>query len=69
MTAKQIIDMALAYKGMKNVDLAHNLGWSPQLLNKRIKVGKFTVEEWAAIGKALGAEAKVEFHFPDGTTI
>ena len=69
MTAKQLIDMALAYKGMKNVDLARNLGWSPQLLNKRIKVGKFTVEEWEEIGTAIGADVKIGFHFPDGTII
>lgn len=69
MEARQIIEMALAYKGMKNADLAKNLGWSPQLLSKRLKVGKFTVEEWAAIGEALGATARITFTFPDGKVI
>lgn len=69
MTARQIIEMALAYKGMKNVDLARALGWSPQLLNKRLNTGKFSVEEWELIGKALGATAKVTFVFPDGREI
>lgn len=69
MTARQIIEMALAYKRMKNSDLARNLGWSPQLLNKRLNTGKFTVDEWEKIGEALGAEARVGFKFPDGKEI
>ena len=69
MTARQIIEMALAYKGMKNSELAAKLGWSPQLLAKRMNTGKFTVEEWQTIGSALEAEAKVTFVFPDGKEI
>ncbi len=69
MTAKQIIEMALAYKGLKNVDLARALGWSTQLLSKRLKVGKFTVEEWEEIGRAIGAETRIVFKFPDGKEI
>lgn len=69
MTAKQVIEMALAYKGMTNSDLARNLGWSPQLLYKRLNTGKFTVDEWEQIGAAMGAEAKVVFRFPDGREI
>ena len=69
MTARQVIEMALAYKGMKNVELAAKLGWSPQLLNKRLNTGKFTVEEWETIGVAIGAEARVVFRFPDGREI
>jgi uncharacterized protein (DUF2336 family) len=69
MTAKQIIEMALAYKGMSNAELARRLDWSPQLLNKRMNTGKFSLEEWATIGKAIGAEAKVVFQFPDGKEI
>lgn len=69
MTARQIIEMALAYKGMTNSDLAKKLGWSPQLLNKRLNTGKFTVEEWEKIGAAIGAEAKIVFRFPDGREV
>lgn len=63
MTARQVIEMALAYKGMSNSDLARNLGWSPQLLNKRLNTGKFTVEEWEKIGSALGGTVKIRFEF------
>lgn len=69
MTAKQIIDMAIAYCGISNSELARRLGWSPQLLHKRITTGKFEVEEWQAIGKALGADAKLSFVFPDGKEV
>lgn len=69
MTARQLIEMALAYKGMSNSELARNLGWSPQLLNKRLNTGKFTVEEWEKIGAAIGAEAKIVFRFPDGREV
>ena len=69
MTARQIIEMALSYCGITNSELARRLGWSPQLLNKRLNTGKFSVEEWELIGKAIGAEGRITFTFPDGKTI
>lgn len=69
MTAKQIIEMALAYSGITNSELARRIGWSPQLLNKRLNTGKFKVEEWEQIGEAIGAMAKIGFVFPDGREI
>lgn len=69
MTAKQVVEMAVVYAGISNSELARRLGWSPQLLNKRLNTGKFTVEEWTKIGEALGAKARVGFDFPDGKEI
>ena len=69
MTAKQVVTMALAYRGMSQAELARRLEWSPQLLAKRLSTGKFTAEEWEAIGEAIGAKAKITFTFEDGTTI
>ena len=69
MTARQIIEMALAYAGITNSELARRLEWSPQLLNKRLNTGKFTVEEWQEIGAALGAKTQIVFTFPDGKEI
>jgi len=70
MEARQIVEMALAYKGMSNAELARRLEWSPQLLNKRLTTGKFTVDEWERIGSAIGAESGiVAFRFTDGTVI
>lgn len=69
MTARQIIEMALAYAGITNSELARRLGWSPQLLNKRLNTGKFSVDEWLQIGEAIGATAQITFIFPDGKEI
>lgn len=69
MTAKQIVDMGLAYAGMNKAELARRLDWSPQLLCKRLNTGKLSVEEWEIIAKAMGATARVGFVFPDGKQI
>lgn len=69
MTARQIIEMGIAYCGITNSELARRLDWSPQLLNKRLNTGKFSVEEWEMIAKALGATSRVGFVFPDGREI
>lgn len=69
MTARQIIEMAVKYAGITNAELARRLDWSPQLLNKRLNTGKFTVDEWNIIAKALGAELRLSFKFPDGREV
>ena len=69
MTARQIIEMGIAYCGITNSELAKRLGWSPQLLNKRMNTGKFSVDEWIRIGEALGAKTKIGFLFPDGKEV
>ena len=66
MNAKQVIAMGLAYAGITNKELADRVGWSPQVLSSRLKTGKFSVEEWEAIAKAIGAELRIGFRFPDG---
>ena len=69
MTARQIIEMGVAYAGITNSELARRLECSPQLLNKRMNTGKFTVDEWAKIAEALGASALIGFSFPDGKDV
>lgn len=69
MTARQIIEMGIAYAGITNSELARRLNWSPQLLNKRINTGKFSVEEWEQIAEALGATAKIGFSFDGGKMV
>ena len=69
MTAKQIIEMGIAYAGINQAELARRLEWSPQLLNKRLNVGKFTPDEWNSVARALGAEMKIAFVFPDGKEV
>lgn len=69
MTARQIVEMGVAYCGITNSELARRMNWSPQNLNKRLNTGKFSVEEWEALASALGATAQVGFVFPDGKRI
>lgn len=69
MTARQIVEMGVAYCGITNSELARRLDWSPQLLNKRLNTGKFSVEEWEKIAEALGATARIGFVFPDGREV
>lgn len=69
MTARQIVEMGVAYACISNSELARRLGWSPQLLNKRLNTGKFTVEEWEKIAEALGAAPLIGFSFPDGKNV
>ena len=66
MTVRQVIDMGRAYAGITNAELAYRLGWTPQIFSNRLKTGKFSVEEWEQIAKALGAELRLGFKFPDG---
>ncbi len=69
MTAKQIVDMAVAYCGITKTELARRIDWSPQLLSKRLTTGKLSVEEWERIAAAIGAHARIGFIFPDGKEI
>ena len=66
MNTRQIVEIGLIHAGMKKAALAEKLGWSPQLLNKRLNTGKLSVEEWEQIAAALGAKLVIEFKFPDG---
>ena len=42
MSNAQKIKMALAYKGLKEAELARLLGTTPQAFNQRLKTDKFT---------------------------
>lgn len=69
MTTAKKIKMALGYKGMSEAELARLIGSSPAAFNQRMKTDKFSSEELQTIAKALGAEYKFSFEFPDGTSI
>ncbi|MCI8494004.1 winged helix-turn-helix domain-containing protein [Anaerotruncus colihominis] len=69
MTVRQLVEMAVAYAGISNAELARRLGWSQQLLNKRMNTGKFSMEDWENVAEALGAKAKICFVFPDGKEV
>ena len=69
MECRQFVKIATATAGITQAELAARLGWSPQLLNNRMKTGKFTLEEWQRIAAALGAELLIGFQFPDGKSV
>ena len=63
------IRMAETYAGISEADLARRLGKTPQAFGQRMKTGKFSSEDLESIAKALCAEIKVSFKFPDGTEV
>ena len=69
MECKQLIKIATATAGITQAELAARLEWSPQLLNNRMKTGKFTLDEWQRIAAALGAALLIGFQFPDGKQV
>lgn len=69
MNIEQKVNMALAYKGMSQAELARLIGMSPANFNKRLKVGKFSIDELQKIAEALGGNYIFGFEFPDGTKI
>ena len=69
MTLSQKNQMALAYKGMSEADLARAVGSSPQAFNQRMKTGKFSSEEMEKIAEALEATYYFGFEFKDGTKV
>lgn len=69
MNIEQKINMAIAFKGMSQAELARKVNITPANFNKRLKVGKFSQEELERIAEALGGTYVFGFEFPDGTKI
>lgn len=69
MTIKQKIDMALAYKGKSQAQLAREVGMTPSNFNQKYKRETFTQEELEKIAAALECVYVFGFEFPDGTKI
>ena len=63
------IKMAITYAGISEAKLARLIESSPQSFNQRMKTNKWNGEDLEKIAAALGAQAAVEFRFPDGTVI
>lgn len=69
MTIEQKINMALAYRGMSQAELARKIGTTPSNLNKKVKRDTLTKEEMEKIARALGGSWRAEFVFENGTVI
>lgn len=69
MTIEQQINMALAYRGMSQAELARKIGTTPSNLNRKVKRNTLTKEEMEKIARALGGSWRAEFVFNDGIVI
>lgn len=69
MTIEQKINMALSYTGISQAELARRINTTPSNLNQKVKRNTLTKEDLEEIASALGASFRIEFEFPDGTTI
>ena len=65
MTIEQKINMALAYRGMSQAELARRIGTTPSNLNKKVKRNTLTKEEMEQIAKSLGGCWRAEFVFDE----
>ena len=63
------IKMACTFAGVSVSELARRIGTTPQNLNQRLKVGRFSAEELGKIAEALGAQFELAFVFPDGSRV
>lgn len=63
------IKKALAYAGKSQRLLSDDLQETPMNLNKKIKRETLKSDDMKKIAKAIGAEYKEYFEFPDGTKI
>lgn len=69
MTTEQKINMALAYKGISQAELARRIGTTPSNLNRKVKRDTLTKEEMEKIARALSGSWRAEFVFENGTVI
>ena len=70
MNNEQTIKAALAYKGIKQGELAEAIGTTASNFNQKLKKDTLTREELEKIAAVLGATYKHWFfEFPDGTKI
>ena len=69
MNTEQMINMAVAYKGISQAALARAIGMTASNFNQKIKRDTFSKEELEKIAAALGGIYNSFFEFPDGTKI
>ena len=63
------IKLAAKYAGISEAELARRFGITPQNMNKRMKIGKFSTEEIERLAELLGGKFECSIVFPDGTKI
>lgn len=69
MDINQKIRTVMLMQDINITELAKRLGTSQQNLSKRLKIGKFSLQEYESIAKVLGVDFHLFFELPDGTRI
>ena len=69
MTIEKKINMAAAYKGISQAELARQIGTTPANFNLKVKRETLKTEELEKIAAVLGGKYRFGFVFPDGTEI
>lgn len=68
-TIQQRVKAACDIAGMSQTELGQKMGMSQQNFSKRLKVGKFTQDEFETMAKILGCKYISIFEFPDGKRV
>lgn len=68
-TVRDQIKAACDVAGITATELGAKMGMSQQNFSKRLRVGKFSKEEYNQMASILGAKFVFRFEFPDGTRI
>ena len=63
------IKLAAKYAGISEAELARRFGVTPQNLNNRFKVDRFTTEDLEKLAELLGGKFYYGISFEDGTKI
>lgn len=63
------IKLAAKYAGISESELARRFGVTPQNLNNRLKVDRFTTGDLERLAELLGGKFEYGIRFPDGTLI
>ena len=63
------IKLAAKYAGISEAELARRFGVTPQNLNNRFKVDRFTTEDLEKLAELIGGKFYYGISFEDGTKI
>lgn len=69
MNISKKIKLAAKYAGISEAELARRFNVTPQNLNNRLKVDRFTTEDIERLCDLLGGKFEFTISFPDGTRI
>lgn len=69
MNAERMVKAAAAMQDVSISEVAERLGTSQQNFAKRLKHGRFSIDEWERIAAALGLKFSLSFINPEENTV